>query len=145
MLAANRILTVGAAARARLVAQFLDATPAPVTSVSSRGFETITGHFKGVHVSIVSIGMGAAMMDFFVREVRAVVDGPMAIIRYGTCGGLGPDALPGKVVCASGGASFVGRNYDYFVEGAETKKPYTMYKVNNPPSLPPCLPIYLIH
>lgn len=27
------------------------------------------------------------MMDFFVREVRAIVDGPIAIIRYGTCGG----------------------------------------------------------
>lgn len=56
-LAANRILTVGAAARARLISQFLDMEPAPVTISSSRGFETITGYFKGVHVSIVSIGM----------------------------------------------------------------------------------------
>lgn len=55
--AANRILTVGAAARARLISQFLDTEPMPVTISSSRGFETITGHFKGVPVSIVSIGM----------------------------------------------------------------------------------------
>ena len=38
------------------------------------------------------------MMDFFVRESRAVVKGPMAIIRYGTCGGLHPDAFPGTIV-----------------------------------------------
>ena len=71
------------------------------------------------------------MMDFFVREIRAVVPGPMAIIRYGTCGGLGPDAIPGTVVCASQGSSFVGRNYDYFRPGgAESgQKPYTMYDV----------------
>lgn len=72
------------------------------------------------------------MMDFFVREIRAVVQGPMAIIRYGTCGGLGPDALPGTVVCASKGSSFVGRNYDYFRPGgAEAgQTPYTFCDVS---------------
>ena len=48
---------MGAAARARLIAQFLDKDPAPVSYTSSRGFETITGYFKGTQVSIVSIGM----------------------------------------------------------------------------------------
>jgi uridine phosphorylase len=28
------------------------------------------------------------MMDFFVREGRAIVQGDMIIIRYGTCGVL---------------------------------------------------------
>lgn len=72
------------------------------------------------------------MMDFFVREIRAVVDGPMAIIRYGTCGGLGPEAQPGRVACASGGSSFVGRNYDYFTSGGADsgQKPYTLYDVS---------------
>ena len=33
-------------------------------------------------------GMGMPMMDFAVREIRAVVEGPMIMVRYGTCGGL---------------------------------------------------------
>lgn len=41
---------------------------------SDRGFLTLTGTYKGVPVSIVSIGMGAPNMDFFVREGREVLD-----------------------------------------------------------------------
>ena len=33
----------------------------------------LTGTYKGVPVSIVSIGMGAPNMDFFVREGREVL------------------------------------------------------------------------
>jgi hypothetical protein len=33
-------------------------------------------------VSCVAIGMGPAMMDFFVRESMAVLNGPVAIIRF---------------------------------------------------------------
>ena len=50
--------------------------------LSHRGFLTITGEFKGTPVSIVAIGMGLPMMDFFVRECRAVIKGPMVVIRY---------------------------------------------------------------
>lgn len=72
------------------------------------------------------------MMDFFVREIRAIVDGPMAIIRYGTCGGLGPEALPGTVVCATGGSSFVGRNFDHFTSAgaSQSQNAYVMYDVS---------------
>ena len=46
--------------------------------------------------------------------------------------GLGLDAIPGTVVCSSGGSSFVGRNYDYFAAGgaASGQKPYKMYEVS---------------
>ena len=54
------------------------------------------------------------MMDFFVRESRAVVQGRMAIVRYGTCGGISTDALPGSIVVASGGSGYVTRNADAF-------------------------------
>ena len=54
---------------------------------SNRGFTAYTGKYKGSLISIVSIGMGYPMMDFFVREARAIVNGPMVIIRFGTCGG----------------------------------------------------------
>ncbi|KAJ3204237.1 hypothetical protein HDU67_009695, partial [Dinochytrium kinnereticum] len=77
---ANRVLTVGDPSRANLIAELLDASPAPTRVHSKRGFLTITGAFQGTPVSIVAIGMGVSMMDFFVREVRAVVEGPMAIV-----------------------------------------------------------------
>ena len=43
---------------------------------------TITGRFKGVPISIVSIGMGSPNMDFFVREVRECLAGDMIVVRY---------------------------------------------------------------
>lgn len=58
--------------------------------------------------------MGISMMDFFVRETRAVVQGPIAIIRFGTCGGLARNSLPGRIVVASHGAALVTRNPDSF-------------------------------
>ena len=78
---ANLIVTVGDPHRADILASYLDKEPVPIRISSKRGFLTITGSFQGTRVSIVAIGMGTAMMDFFVREVRAVVSGPMKIIR----------------------------------------------------------------
>lgn len=48
---------------------------------SSRGFTVFTGRVLGVPVSIIGTGMGTPMMDFVVREARAVVEGDMAFIR----------------------------------------------------------------
>ncbi len=66
---------------------------------STRGFTTYTGLHQGTPVSIVATGMGTAMMDFVVRETRAVVEGEMAMFRFGTCGGLGSTEA-GAVVLA---------------------------------------------
>lgn len=54
------------------------------------------------------------MMDFFVRECRAIVEGPMVMVRFGTCGGLSDAAVPGSVVVSSLGAGYVARNPDHF-------------------------------
>lgn len=51
------------------------------------------------------------MIDFVVRETAAVVPGQMAIVRLGTCGGLGTTA-PGSVVVASKGSVLVRREPD---------------------------------
>lgn len=52
--------------------------------MSERGFLTLTGRFRGVPVSVVSIGMGYPNMDFFVREVRECLEGDMVVVRYVT-------------------------------------------------------------
>ena len=74
-------VTVGSPSRAAGIARHLDASPAPFTLSSERGFTTITGRCKGVPVSIVSIGMGSANADFFVREVRECLSGDMLVVR----------------------------------------------------------------
>ncbi|KAH6904605.1 uridine phosphorylase [Coprinopsis sp. MPI-PUGE-AT-0042] len=94
---ANRIITVGSPSRANGIATLLDKEPKPFVLTSERGFLTITGRFRNVPISIISIGMGSPNMDFFVREVRECVSGDMAIIRLGSCGGL-VDIPVGSVV-----------------------------------------------
>ncbi len=48
--------------------------------------------------------MGMANMDFVIRECQAVVNGPLAIIRLGTCGALQPPAHLGCFLVASEGS-----------------------------------------
>ncbi|KAG0370581.1 uridine phosphorylase [Gamsiella multidivaricata] len=138
---ANRILTVGDPARAIILSRSLDgvnlentaskAIPSNLFSFAShRGFLTITGLYKGVPVSIVAIGMGVSMMDFFVRECRAVVDGPMIIIRLGSCGSLS-DATVGDI-CVPSGSYLVQRNVNHFaddVSAVDVAMPYHLSKV----------------
>ncbi|KAJ1823723.1 hypothetical protein LPJ60_001330 [Coemansia sp. RSA 2675] len=117
---ANRIVTVGDPQRARIMAQQLDSIV--FEHSSHRGFLTITGLYRNVPLSIVAIGMGLSMMDFFVRETRMVVDGPLSIVRFGSCGSI-CDARVGDVIVAD--AAFgINRNYDYFDSGAGT--PYRL-------------------
>ena len=111
---ASRIVTVGPASRAEKIAAHLDASTPVQRFTSGRGFLTITGTFDGVAVSIVAIGIGPSMMDLFVRETRAVTEGPLVICRFGTCGGISADAPPGSVVVASLGSAYVTRNPDAF-------------------------------
>jgi len=133
---ANRIITVGAVGRAEKIASFLDKSIPIKTITSHRGFTTITGQYHGVEVSIVAIGMGPSMMDFFVRESRAVINGPMAIVRFGTCGGLTHEAAAGSIVVAASGSGYITRNPDAFVNlydntstVDENVKPYHMHKI----------------
>merc|ERR1719163_2679631 len=73
---ANRVVVVGSDSRAVRVKAHLDEPDKCFTKVSDRGFTTYTGTFGGVRVSVCATGMGAPMMDFFVREARSVVEGP---------------------------------------------------------------------
>ena len=95
---ANRIITVGDPHRARIVAEYLDVIH--FEFLSKRGFLTITGTYKDIPVSIVAIGMGFAMMDFFVREISHVTHGDLVIFRFGSCGGIN-NATTGNIVIAT--------------------------------------------
>jgi uridine phosphorylase len=113
---ANRLITVGSAGRAKMISNYFDQSKETVTHTSSRGFVTYTGYYNDVRVSVVAIGMGISMMDFFVRESRAIIDGPIAMIRYGTCGGIATDAPHSKIALANKGSGYIIRNPDAFTQ-----------------------------
>ncbi len=120
----SRILTVGDPTRAARIAAALDdgADGVRLHKVSARGFVTYTGRFEGVDVSIVAIGMGLAMADFFVRETRQIVAGPMLVARYGTCGILVPGIAAGGVLVATEGSVLVQRNPDAFLSSDDANE-----------------------
>ena len=118
----NRIITVGGYGRAVKIAKLFD-NGQYSEIVSSRGFNTYNGTYNGVAVSVVAIGMGISMMDFFVRETRAVIEPgqKMIAVRFGTCGGLDVDCTAGTIVVAEGSA-LVTRNPDHFSNLYEGKE-----------------------
>jgi len=110
---ANRILSVGDAGRAKMLSRMLD-SPDNLFIVSNRGFTVYTGTYQKVPLSIIATGMGVAMIDFLVRECRAVIDGTMVVIRYGTCGTPQPSIPIGSVVVTETSV-LVRRNPDHFL------------------------------
>jgi len=110
---ANRILLVGDPDRAKLIVSVLDEPDHVFTYASNRGFTTYTGEKQGIPVTIMSIGMGLPMMDFAIREIRAITDGPLFIIRLGSCGTPHEKISIGTVVAAR--ESFcITTNYDAY-------------------------------
>ncbi|PVU99709.1 hypothetical protein BB559_000467 [Furculomyces boomerangus] len=130
---ANRVITVGDPSRAHIMAKKFDKIV--FEHASHRGFLIITGIYRNVPITIVSIGMGLSMMDFFVRETRAVVDGPMNIIRFGSCGSI-CDAMPGNIIVADSSYGIC-RNYDHFTNAfKKSEPPYFIFdKISADPQL----------
>ncbi len=87
----------------------------------------MTGLFEGVPLSIVATGMGISMIDFVVRECRAVVDGQMSFARLGTCGLIDGASPVGTVCVASKGALLVRREPDLISDKANASP----YRYNN--------------
>ncbi|KAF8181593.1 nucleoside phosphorylase domain-containing protein [Pholiota molesta] len=124
---ANRIITVGTPSRARTIASLLDAQPKLFELSSERQFMTITGCYKGIPISIVSIGMGSANMDFFVREIRETVSGDLVIIRFSEI----PD-FDWTIVVPKASVSII-RNVDFdFVNPENCDEP--AYRISKPVS-----------
>ncbi|TPX41117.1 hypothetical protein SeLEV6574_g06243, partial [Synchytrium endobioticum] len=109
---AARIVCVGDPTRAKVLASSPD-FKLVFQKTSKRGFTTYTGYYKGTPISVVATGMGFPMADFFVRECRAVVDGPMLIVRFGSCGGISDRARVGYMAVATKCINVI-RNVDYF-------------------------------
>ena len=85
---ANRIITVGDPNRAQKFVDSFDKDTPVLIRKSNMIFVTYTGKFHGVSVSVVATGMGFCMVDLLLTQARAVIDGPITVIRFGTSGSL---------------------------------------------------------
>ena len=108
---ANRIISVGDPNRAKKIAEALDKDTPVIVRQSPMIFCTYTGKYKGVPVSIVATGMGFAMAELMIVQARAVIEGPMTIVRFGTCGSLHADVPIGCFAVADK-AYFVRQDFE---------------------------------
>lgn len=65
-------------------------------------------------MSIVSAGIGTPMLDFAIREGKFVVDGPMAMIRFGLCSSISEDVSVGDTVIHDQGCFMIQTDFDVF-------------------------------
>lgn len=128
---ANNILLVGDPDRANLIVTLLDDPNNIFFHASNRGFTTYTGTKKGKPVTIMAIGMGLPMMDFAVREIRAITDGPLSIIRLGSCGTPHDHISIGTLVVAKE-SYCITTNYDAYHQGTLSESVSTYFNVTTP-------------
>lgn len=91
---------------------------------SNRGYITYTGHIKGKRVSVVGFGIGFAMIDFLVRELRRITKGPLTFIELGSAP-TGSNVALGTAVVATDAIAYE-LDFDNFTP--DNKSPYTIYK-----------------
>jgi uridine phosphorylase len=80
-------------------------------------------------VSVVGTGMGIAMIDFSIREIRALFSETeqLAFIRIGTCGTPHPDVPAGDIV-VNDSSVCIQRNPNAFRPGNKEEP----YKISEP-------------
>ena len=114
---ADRVILVGDPGRVNTVAAHFDECEC---EVQSREFHTITGTYKGKHITVLSTGIGCDNIDIVVNELDALAnidfatreDNPtfrqLTLVRIGTCGGLQPETPLGTFVASVKSIGFDG-------------------------------------
>jgi uridine phosphorylase len=67
----------------------------------NREFNSVTGSYSGLRVSVVSTGIGTDNIEIVVAEILAITSHP-TLIRIGSCGVLREDIQLGDLVISSG-------------------------------------------
>ena len=114
---ADKIILVGDPGRVNLVASHFDTHEC---EVMSREFHTVTGVYKGKHISVISTGIGCDNIDIVVNELDALVNinfktrqekpelKSLELVRIGTCGGLQPNTPVGTYIISAKSIGFDG-------------------------------------
>ena len=80
---ANEFLITSCYSLAEDIAKLFDEGDKCFVFRSNRGYTTYTGHYKGKRLSVCAFGIGFAMIDFLVREVRRITEGKITFIQLG--------------------------------------------------------------
>lgn len=110
---AERVLAVGDPGRADLIAQELLQEARLVNR--NRGFNTYTGFFDGVSVTVATHGIGGPSAAIVVEELKML--GASIVVRLGTCGGLTQAVRVGDAVVALGAAYSLGGTLGMYAPG----------------------------
>lgn len=114
---ADKIILVGDPGRVALVASHFETKEC---EVESREFKTITGKYKGKHITVQSTGIGCDNIDIVVNEMDALANidfktrheketfKQLTFVRIGTCGGLQPYTPVGTFVASVKSIGFDG-------------------------------------
>lgn len=114
---ADKIILVGDPGRVALVASHFETKDC---EVESREFKTITGTYKGKHITVQSTGIGCDNIDIVVNEMDALANidfktrheketfKQLTFVRIGTCGGLQPYTPVGTFVASVKSIGFDG-------------------------------------
>ena len=114
---AEKIILVGDPGRVNLVASHFDTRE---YEVESREFRTITGMYKGKHITVLSTGIGCDNIDIVVNELDALANidfqtrhekaelRSLEMVRIGTCGGLQPNTPVGTYIISAKSIGFDG-------------------------------------
>ena len=114
---ADKIILVGDQDRVTMIGRYFDTIEC---EVQSREFHTITGTYKGKHISCVSTGIGCDNIDIVMTELDALVNidlekrevkdehKTLELVRLGTCGGLQPFTPIGSYIASVKSIGFDG-------------------------------------
>lgn len=114
---ADKIILVGDQDRVTMIGRYFDTIEC---EVQSREFHTITGTYKGKHISCVSTGIGCDNIDIVMTELDALVNidlekrevkdehKTLELVRLGTCGGLQPFTPLGSYIASVKSIGFDG-------------------------------------
>ena len=90
---------------------------------SNRGYHTYTGFYKGKRLTIIAFGIGFAMLDFLLREIRAITTGKLTFIQLGEA--PSPSGVPlGTAVNVKDACAF---EIDYMNFKKESDCPYRFF------------------
>lgn len=114
---ANKVILVGDPGRVNLVASHFETREC---QIESREFRTVTGTYRGKHITAMSTGIGCDNIDIVMNELDALVNidfqtrrekpeqKSLEIVRIGTCGGLQPNTPVGTYIISSKSIGFDG-------------------------------------
>ena len=114
---ADKVILVGDPGRVPTVASHFEDKEC---EIERREFRSVTGHYKGKRITVVSTGIGCDNIDIVLNELDALANidfnsreeknqlRSLEIVRIGTCGGLQPHTPEGTFVASVKSIGFDG-------------------------------------